>query len=1037
MTWQTRTIPLVGGMDQGNGEAAGGILQAAINCKIDRKNGISKRTGLLNLYNGIYSGAGSSLSLADIQASVASAQPVQIRDIINADNELLLITDKYLMTYVTDGWVVRDLIATSTGTAILSPTAVGAEVSYSFAGRNSYDHENVSVGTAGAYNVIAWVENGILYYSVWDTNYKVWIVDGKALGAGTTKYCFCVAAGDTVAIIAIEAANNLKCYRLTDVLVPAETTLKTTAYNTGSVAPLYACATGNGEEVAIAYRDTVGGLTVILVDLTAGTVTSTTTYATAGGVEAVCIENIQSKLVLACGMGTGASNVLTKVLSLTAVDQALNVSYTTSDSARRPIRFTVAGYSSYDGYIPALTQYSLQFYWQLERTGTQFNRVDSVMRMHTSTTTSTVQSYRHATLLSTAVTINGLPYVVMGHSSTLQGSWFLVATELADLNKIHIAAREFYGVNKGDVNNYGPPCPLVVSGDGLSFLTGAINKIKYDADAGDKIDFGRSTMVFGLLKKKVVAEKINNATYITCGSVVKQFDGINVVEDGMLTWPEYSDTAITLTGAVGALSAGSYSWRAYYEWTKGGQRMRSFALAVTKTVAANDRASIAVPTLRFTQKDANDVAIVVYRTKVNPTTESPFYRVTAYAPNSGGSNWYKNSFAADTVAVVDGAADTTIGDEEMDYLSQGVLARVQPDGIKTLIKHGERLIGASGKKICPSFFATTDEAVEFSDDAAVDGPASPGDIQALGVLGNKLVVFKERSIHAYTGVGLDNVGFGDSATGFSEPYTVSDKIGANAQGHVAKCPLGLMFAHETGIWLLDDGLNLTFVGKKIHDLFNDNYDLQEVLDINLIKAVHCARDNYVAFVGVDYTFVYFYLYDAWAQWDYSVSAINGATLHDGDLAISYGATVAVQTDGTYQDNSTNYLYRVASVELPIDGENGNGKGQLKSIAPLGRHQGGAAVTLGVSYDGLVHELDPTSEVPTYTGNYTVPSSPSQTVTPLDRSRFEYQPPKQKCSTFRFFISQTDSNKGPMYSQVMIRYRATGKQVSLGGGRRAT
>jgi hypothetical protein len=100
------------------------------------------------------------------------------------------------------------------------------------------------------------------------------------------------------------------------------------------------------------------------------------------------------------------------------------------------------------------------------------------------------------------------------------------------------------------------------------------------------------------------------------GAVAQTYDGSTSVEQGFLYYPEIQSL---VNAAGGVMSAGTYQYIVVYEWQDAdGQRHQSTpAPAKSITVAANDKVTVTIPTLRLTSKTS--VLINVYRTIANGT----------------------------------------------------------------------------------------------------------------------------------------------------------------------------------------------------------------------------------------------------------------------------------------------------------------------------------------------------------------------------------------------------------------------------------
>ena len=1027
--WTNKPIPLVRGINDSIGQGQAPTIHRLLNGRITKEGEIEKRRGFgamsTVIYDDITNYNGTlpvpSNSVGGVVAPFKHRALLVDSTRVNGEDEdsIQLLTDSVLLEKLNDGWAPRDL-ASGAGDGFLYPTASGVSTRLQGVGLTDKTHTQTTVCSNEAYTLIAWPDS-LIRYTIVDNLTGGTIIDSKVGPSGCT-YMMAVADGTANMGIVYIVNNDLKYLDLSDPIVPGDYTLKATAFNTAGVAPLYAAKSHDGSKFVVTYYDTVNGWTAFF-STWAGAVTSTTAYATAGGPECVAIEYdvTSASYVAAVGLGAGANNILTKVLNTSLVDQALNVSFTSSDAARAPIRITL-GFNDYLYGSLAFAVPTCYLAWQLQTGGGQVDKVDFVSRYTTTTSTPiAVGTYRYASLCTTMTKYNNQLYVGLGHRSELQGTLFFVNVGIFNTGdrQFAIAGRVGYSLAKGDNLDYSPPVPLMVHAEKLGrAVTGHVFKTKYDTDTTDIYLYEKSSLVFLDFTSAVSYEKVQGTTYIANGSIIKEYSGAGVNEAGFLLSPEMTATNVTFTGAAGSLSAGSYTYRVYYESNYKGKRVRSYAFAFTVTAAANDRAEIVVPSLQWTQRA--DVAIVVYRTKVNPTATSPFYRVTAYTPVASGTNgWYNNVFNADTVLVRDGLSDANIGDEEYDYLYAGEVAHIAPDTLKCITSYADRLIAASDFALYPSLYFTDRVGVEFSDELAITIPDSGGPIVGLSQVGNSLVIFKNSKIYAISGQGPDNVL--STGLGFSEPYAVSQDIGAVSASAIKRVPGGVAFGSKDGFYLLNDSLQLQFIGKDVYNIYKAESS-PKVLNVS-----YDAVDNAIIFHTGAYQFVYYMLFGAWSIWQYEFPIQCAATANSSVLLADGNIVVAQESrwsDDAYDDAvdavSYNYIIETDYVQL-VDGDQG-GLGRLFSIIISGRWFSGATYHVSVAYDQS-NEYDTVSGgVMVDSKSYTVPSSPSATASPYDRGKFEHTTTNQRCTSVRVRVSNTDVNRGVAFNQFILRHK---------------
>src|SRR6185369_12323585 len=85
-------------------------------------------------------------------------------------------------------------------------------------------------------------------------------------------------------------------------------------------------------------------------------------------------------------------------------------------------------------------------------------------------------------------------------------------------------------------------------------------------------------------------------------------------------------------------------------------------------------------------------------------------------------------------------------------------------------------------------------------------------VTAIINMGSKLVIFQEDSTFFVQGEGPLNTGVQDSLT---KPEVVASDIGCISPDSVALTPSGLIFQSRKGLWFLNGGLNMSYVGDKV------------------------------------------------------------------------------------------------------------------------------------------------------------------------------------------------------------------------------
>lgn len=296
------------------------------------------------------------------------------------------------------------------------------------------------------------------------------------------------------------------------------------------------------------------------------------------------------------------------------------------------------------------------------------------------------------------------------------------------------------------------------------------------------------------------------------GGQLWAFDGVRVQE----STPQYFPRVPTVvsTPAGGDLGAGTYSWKAVYEWedSAGALHRSAPSASVSAAAAANDYATINVPRLDVRTMDG---------------TNAPSYRVALYRTVVNGSVYFlESSTDASTLAagattnmlaITSTIADSLLGAQL--YTTGGIVEPIAPPSVRDLCLGKGRVFLACGDRRNEVWYSKPLErsvSPEFNSALAIDIPG--GNVEAVEVLDEKLVVFTDRAIYAVFGDGPNAAGQG----GFSEPQLVSAETGCRSRNSVLATSQGIWFQGDRGIMLLDRGMQVQFAGAPVQDTIAPN-----------------------------------------------------------------------------------------------------------------------------------------------------------------------------------------------------------------------
>lgn len=405
------------------------------------------------------------------------------------------------------------------------------------------------------------------------------------------------------------------------------------------------------------------------------------------------------------------------------------------------------------------------------------------------------------------------------------------------------------------------------------------------------------------------------------GGAVRVVDGSSYVS---LYHPPLLPESVSLAGAGGGSMTllGTYGFVAVYKFVDGAGRVHrsppSVPVFVTLT-GAQASATVSVATLRIDVRQfaSFNVSIEVYRTIANGTV---YYK----------DNEFSNDPSTDATGYTSTSADSTIRNNEILYTTGGVLPSFAPTAFVALVEYKARLVGirAEDRKTCwYSKELKSGQAPGFHPKFSLVFDSFDGDLTALGVLDDKIIFFKRSTIYALAGDGPDDNGVG----GFDNPQQITNSQGTINPRSVVQTPAGLMFEGARGLWQLDRGGQLTFVGAPVQPFFTGG-----------------GRDITAAVLVPDYAQVRFFTSGGRTLvWDYQMQQWYTFTGQPAGAAVAIGSTiywahpttgvVSYEVVGSYGDNGTGYAQRIVPPWLALAGLAGFER--VKALQLLGENVG--------------------------------------------------------------------------------------------------
>ncbi len=520
----------------------------------------------------------------------------------------------------------------------------------------------------------------------------------------------------------------------------------------------------------------------------------------------------------------------------------------------------------------------------------------------TGTVTAVVDVVRSVGLASKAFIVAGNIYFLAAYQSTYQPTYFLVNGASRQASPI-IAGKLAYQ-NGGGYLTKGLPSVTVrdnLAQMGYLFkdLIQAVNKDTNVSSgtqtAGIYSQTGINLGSFTIGTASLDTSEIGGDLHIS-GGFLWMYDGYLPVEHNFLVYPD--NVEVTTATGGGGLVAQDYFYQVTYEWTDNqGNAFRSapsIPVKITTTTATSTN-TINVPMLRLTMKTSNPVKIVVYRWS---TAQQNYYQVTSITSPQ------LNSTASDSVAITDAASDATILGNNLLYTTGGVVEDINAPAtnIMTLFDTRLWLVDAEDQNLL-WFSKQCIEAtpVEMSDLLTLFVPpttatqGTTGPITSLAPMDDKLIIGKQNAFLYINGTGPDNTGANSQ---YSQPIFITSTIGCSNQNSIVLMPQGLMFQSDKGIWLLDRGLQTSYIGAPVEDF---------VTGATVLSAVNIPETNQVRFtLDTGVTLMYDYFYSQWGTF-YGVPAISSCIYQEMHTFINDAGAVYQETPGIYMDGSNPVL----------------------------------------------------------------------------------------------------------------------------------
>lgn len=425
---------------------------------------------------------------------------------------------------------------------------------------------------------------------------------------------------------------------------------------------------------------------------------------------------------------------------------------------------------------------------------------------------------------------------------------------------------------------------------------------------------------------------------IFAGGAIRSYDGSTVTEQNFHIQPKLlEDLSLQTTG--GSLDAAVYQYALIWEWIdNNGRIVRSAPFFFTADhsgsgTSTNATENILVNTLGgFTDKVGTQ--LVVYRTEGNG---SVFYRTADYTNDTetGIFNDLNNGFT-------DTRSDSSLIANARDqlYTSGGILSNIVPPAAQRISVFKDRIFLSKTHEPGKVWYSQISEdgiAVRFSDSLIMSVDYRGQGVEGLGVVDDKLIaLFKNRYYYTY-GDGPNTTGFGGSFAPFE---LASNDTGVQDGKSIVETPDGLMYRSAKGIYLIDSGLNSSYIGAQVEDIIDGQ---------TITSAVVVPQKNRVRFttesgdmVEYDFFFRKWYTHTGLDAYD---AVFLGNEYY---LLRNTGGLVFKEDDSVFEDDGTDYLMKIETGWISLASLVGFQR--IYSLFFVGERKDSCSFKVSVAYD---------------------------------------------------------------------------------------
>lgn len=832
----------------------------------------------------------------------------------------------YVSASVQDVFISRTYAdeVNSTGAVLGNYTLVG------YAGRN-LNYTNGNTTPSAFFSVLDTQTNTLLQSDRLLASTGVTITLGTPFQQNVPK---CLAlSGSLFGMFAISTAASLQFYTYnpaTNALSGA-TSIGTVAV-TNSVFNYDAIATPNG--CVVVWDEGSGVIGVTAIDTT-GAITHTTTITSAGTVSPLSVSTDAAGNAWVMWFDSGSSEVKYAIFSPTLTVVLATTNYSNIQDV---VNITAISISATTQRIYVTDTFNAPAPYPSIGQG--------IISQAPAGNVNLTRLYFNLANYAKPVMYNGDIYLTVSNYSPTQATLFLVnQTTQLTVAKCLAARAEPVGRAPSALSNI-----FLSSTNVLTLVAGVIQQNSLSGNADSDTIAGTALINFNFADSECYQAYAAGNNLVLNGGIVSSYDGVWVTELGFNVYPEPPRTGNS-SSTGGNISNGTYTYVAVYRWfdAQGNLHQSSPSLARTVTLSggtATQEQSMSIQTLPLTQKGLNSS---IFGNSASSPVQLLLYR---NAPSAGGQTSFflvsdlnfpaLNDTTLPEIAILDVVSDAVLIGNEPLYTNGGVVENISPPPATTVMINQNRvwLVDSENPNTDIWYCKTIQPnvGISFSDILKIQVDAKFGSINALSPMDEKSVLMKETGHLFFTGDGANDTGAGST---ISNPQVIPTDTGCLQSRGVILIPKGVIFKSEKGLYMLDRGLNIIYLGM---DVQADNPE-------TITNATMVPNTSQVRFLtSSGNSIVYDYIFEHWGTF----------TNHQGYSADNWNGTyVYLRTDGAiYLENSTSFLddttpYALTAQTSWLKFAGIQGFQRVKQLLLLGDHNSPAAghgVSISIAYN---------------------------------------------------------------------------------------